>query len=206
MTERKHLLAILITASFLLSGCVVVKHLEKNDILIQEINKNPLEWKKIAILPFTGDPAYRKSGAEWFSFLLKKHPSFEIIGPATAEIRLREGGFQLSDTRIEEDQAIEAGRYLGADAVIVGSAKIKAERGMPLVVGASLIDMNTKKIVVTAVNSGSFAGGYDPEKRLKGATELTAREIIRVLDDISGVQTIPKEKFPEEGESFEMEF
>ena len=187
---NKVLFKIVIAGFFLLSGCETTKYFHKDESFTQE-KLEKQNWRKIAILPFTGNPAFRRVSAEMFSFHIHKQQHFEIIGPAIAEIELKKKGIELSDTEVEQKEAQKAGRLLGADAVIVGSITIKITvmQGHREVAGVSLIDISTGRIVATAIQSVWFTFPdifkLSEDKIFTSATERVANDILSMLHELT---------------------
>jgi hypothetical protein len=141
-------------------------------------------WKTIVVLPFTGDIAYRRVSDEWFAFQLYKLHLFEMIDPAVSEVELRKHGIETTEADIPIEAAQQAGRMFGADAVLVGSVQSKEWQGQ--VVGVSLIDIASGKVVATSIHSERNMLTTSSRKRSVAAAEDVARDIIDVLYEIAG--------------------
>ena len=184
--KKAVLLSMAIALFSLLLGCLeTVRHFERDEELVLE----RLNWGKIAILPFTGIPAFQRVSAELFSFHMCKQKHFVIIEPAIAEIELKKQRIELTKTQIKIEQAQKAGQILGVNAVIVGSIIIK--RGefpnfVNLVAGVSLIDVSTGKVVATSICSVPIQRLYGEHKVLPEATEGVANDILSILYELAG--------------------
>jgi hypothetical protein len=141
-------------------------------------------WKKIAVLPFTGDLAYRRVAGEWFAFQLDKLHLFEVVGPAVSDVELRKQGIEAAESDFALEAALKAGHLLGADAVLVGSVKIKEWQGP--VAGASLIDVSSSKVVATSIHSVNTMLTTSSQKQSVAAAEAVVRDISDVLLEIAG--------------------
>ncbi len=179
--------------SLLLSCGETVRHFERDE----ELDLERLNWGKIAILPFTGIPAFQRVSGELFSFHMCKQKHFVIIEPAIAEIELKKRGIELSKTQIEIEEAQKAGQILGVDAVIVGSIIIKrGEFSNPvnLVAGVSLINVSKRKVVATSICSVPIQRLYGEHKVLPAATEGVANDILSILYELAGETWNPPQK------------
>jgi hypothetical protein len=186
-TMKKVVLLSMTIALFpLLLGCLeTVRHFERDE----ELEMERLNWGKIAILPFTGIPAFQRVSGELFSFHMWKQKHFAIIEPAIGEIELKKRGIELSKTQIKIEQAQKAGQILGVDAVIVGSVIIKKGEFLNLgnlVAGVSLTDVSTGKVVATSICSVPIQRLYGEHKVLPEATEGVANDILAILYELAG--------------------
>ena len=188
-------LAVIILISFLFpAACIqAVEYSAKNDSFTHQAAGRKA-WKTIAVLPFTGDIACRRVSGEWFTFQLDKLRLFELIGPAVSEVELRKQGLVETDTDIAVGTAREAGRMLGADAVLVGAVKVERLQGP--VVGVSLIDVASGTVVATSVRSMPYLMTTSSRKRYAAATEEVARDISAVLYEVAGKPRPQPEKAP----------
>lgn len=197
----------LITISYLfLSGCVTVApppppYFEKDEVFIEEIEGESVTWRKIAILPFSGQPALRRFSAELFAFHVQKQQHFEIVGPAIAEIELKKKGIELADKKIELEAALEAGRLLGVDAVIVGDVSSFFVGGRKVKTGVSLIDIKSKGTIATSINSGLFpymevrpTVYIKSHRAVLSTVEEVANDILSVFYMLAGEEWTPPER------------
>jgi hypothetical protein len=181
----KPLFAVILISCLFPAACVQpVQYNAKDDSFTRQAADRKA-WKTIAVLPFTGDVAYRRVSGEWFSFQIEKLQLFELIGPAVSEVKLGKHGIETTESDIAPETAQEAGRMLGADAVLVGSVKAK-ELQSP-VVRASLIDVASGKVVATSAHSEGMNLMLASSRKLsRDATEDVARDIVDVLYEIAG--------------------
>lgn len=177
------------------AACVQpVRYSAKNEsFLRQHADMQP--WHKIAVLPFSGDPAFCRASAEWFTHLIGKHNLFEITGPAVAEVELGKQGMRLGDAEIPIDMAREAGRILGADGVIVGSIKTStAERSDIFwgkkVASVSIVDVSTGQVVATSCQSDVLMG-MDTSTVATSATERVVDDLLPVFYALAGRTLTP---------------
>ncbi len=181
---KKKFLAFMLISCLCATACVQpVQYKARDDSFTRQAAMKKT-WKKIAVLPFTGDLAYRRVSGEWFSFQLDKLRLFELIGPALSEVELRKQGIEAAESDIPLETALKAGHLLGVDAVLVGSAKIKEWQGP--VTGASLIDVASGKVVATSVHSVNTVLTTSSKKQSVAATEAVVRDISDVLFETAG--------------------
>jgi hypothetical protein len=181
---RKPLFTIMLFSCLITAACIQpVQYKARDDSFTRQAAVKKA-WKKIAVLPFTGDLAYRRVSVEWFAFQLDKLHLFELIGPAVSEVELRKQGIEAAESDIVLETALKAGHLLGADAVLVGSVKIKEWQGP--VAGVSLIDVSSGKVVATSVHSENTMLTTSSQKQSVAAAEAAARDISDVLFEIAG--------------------
>jgi hypothetical protein len=187
---------ILITLSFLLASCVQpVQYSAKDESFMrQDVERKP--WRRIVVLPFTGDPAFRRVAAEWFAFQVRKHNLFEIIDPSLAEIELKKQGCAIGEADIAIEDARKAGRALGAEAVVVGSITKRPYPGgigrWP-VAGVSIVDVATGTVVATSIQS-RILFTHDVHEYAMAAIERVAEDLIPVFYAAAGKMWTPPKK------------
>ncbi len=181
---KKMFLIVMLISSLCATACIQpVRYKAKDDSFTRQA-AGQKAWKKIAVLPFTGDLAYRRVSGEWFAFQLGKLRLFELIGPAVSEVELGKQGIEAAESDIALETAITAGRILGADAVLVGSVKTKEWQGP--VAGVSLIDVASGKVVATSIQSENMMLTTSSKKRSVAAVEDVARDISDILFEMAG--------------------
>lgn len=194
MLARITVLVILLTSA---ASCIQpVRYSMKNETFMKDPGR--VSWKKIAILPFTGDPAFRRVSAEWFALRVRSHKLFEIIGPGMAELELAEQGIAVGDAEIPVGTACAAGRALGADAVIVGSIRRRpypGGLGLWPVTGVSLLDASTCSVLATSIQPSKTLFSNDMQAFVISATEQVAEDVMPVLYVAAGRPwTLPKKE------------
>ncbi len=181
---NKYLFTIVLPACLFLASCIHPVEYNATDNSFTRQAAERKAWKTIAVLPFAGDLVYRRVTSEWFTYQLGKHGLFEIIGPGLCEVELRKHGIETAEADLPLETARKAGRMLGADAVLAGSVKVKEWQGP--VVGASLVDVASGKVVATSIRSAPNMFTISGKKRSVAVTEQTAADIIGVLYDMAG--------------------
>ncbi len=176
--------AVILVSCLCAAACVQPVQYKARDDSFTRQASGQKAWKKMAVLPFTGDLAYRRVAGGWFAYKLDKLHLFELIGPALSEVELRKQGIEAAESDIALETALKAGRILGADAVLVGSVKTQEWQGP--VAGVSLIDVASGKVVATSIHSRNMMLTASSKKRSVAATEDVVQDISDVLYDIAG--------------------
>ena len=127
---------------FVLFGCsskpgVAVKRFDHNESF------TPASWKKIAVLPFSGDKKFRRTSPEWFSFYLQKQQRYTIVTPTYAEIEIMNKGMGIPKNGFSLEAARQAARLLDAEAVFIGEIETRKISQSPVKLSIQLIDVKT---------------------------------------------------------------
>jgi hypothetical protein len=197
--KKAELIAIVLSLPLISAACVQpVQYTAKNELfLLQHADMKP--WRKIAVLPFSGDPTFRRVSSEWLVFLISKHDLLEIIGPTAAEIELGKQGVRMGDADIPIDVACEVGKLLGVDGVIVGSVRLRKERSAMQsglrIVGASIVDISTGKVVATSAQSNILSTS-ETKILAMASTEQVVADFLPVLYALTGRTWTPPLKLP----------
>ncbi len=178
-------LSLLVALLFVFSGCskpgVTVKPFDSTE------NFTPSSWDKIAVLPFSGEKKFRRTSSEWFSFYLQKQQRYTIITPTYAEIEIANKGMVLPENGFSIEEARQAARLLGADAVFVGNVEVKKISQSPVKLSLQLIDVKTgEKIATHWVGYPSWIFFWDNfQEYARLATEVAGRDFLKVLKDLA---------------------
>ena len=190
MQARIHLI-LLLGFLFVLTGCsskpgVAVKNFDLTE------NLTPSSWKKIAVLPFSGDQKFRRTSPEWFSFYLQKQQRYTIITPTFAEIEILNQGMSIPEKEFSIEEARQAGRLLGVDAVFTGNIKTRKISQSPVEISLQLIDVKTgKKIATHTIGYPSWVFLWDTfQEYVRLATETAGRDFLIVLKGFAEGQQI----------------
>ncbi len=169
--------------SLALASCVEpVRYSAKNEAFLRQ-HSGMQPWKKVVVLPFTGNPAFARTSAEWLAYQIGNHRLFEITGPAVAEIEMGRQGLRFGEGEIDRETAREAGRIFGADGVIVGSlttsaaGQVQAAGWEKKVAAVSVVDVSTGQVVATSVHEGLDS---------TAVTEEVANDFLPVLVALAG--------------------
>lgn len=160
-------------ATLLLSGCLQAASYEKHDPAFIEQEREQQQWKKLAVLPFSGSgsPESRYIVADWFAHKLRIEKLIEIISPMAAKTALKKHAIVVGDEQVSLPEAQRLGAMLGADAVVVGFID-------GLVVSASLIDVASGTVVATSVHAPKV------DYNLENATDQVCRDMVAVLREM----------------------
>lgn len=162
---------LLLAALFPLAGCAVgVGKLTIN----KAYSIPPSPWKKIAVLPFSGGPEFRRVAGEWLAFYIQKQSHYDIVSPTLAEIELGKQGMDLLEKEFTVEEAQKAGKLLGADAVITGKVGVRPGMALAVSVEVQLIETQSGEIVVTAT-------GLMPDP----PADVFSKEILAVLNELA---------------------
>ncbi len=168
-----------------LCGCskpgVVIKHFDYNE------RYTPSSWKKIVVLPFTGEKKFRRTAAEWFSFYLQKQPHYSIITPTLAEIEIEKSGMNIPEKGFSSEEARQAARLLGADAVFTGDVETQKRAKSPVKILIQLIDVKTgEKIATHTIGYPSMVFLWDNfQEYAKLATDAAGRDFLKILKGLA---------------------
>lgn len=195
MQGKVHL-NLLLAFLFVLSGCsskpgVTVKHFDFNQ------NLTPSSWKKIAVLPFSGDKKFQRTSAEWFSFHLQKQQHYSIVTPTFAEIEIADKGMIIPENKFSIEQARQAGQLLEVDAVLTGDVETTKRSKSPVKILIQLIDVKTGELIAThTIGYPSWVLLWDNfQEYVKLATDTAGRDFLKVLKGLADGKEI--EPLPE---------
>ena len=179
---------------FILSGCsskpgVTVKRFDFNESF------TPSSWKKIVVLPFSGNKKFRRTAAEWFSFYLQKQPHYSIMTPTLAEIEITGKGMDIPERGFSIEEARQAARLLKADAVFMGDVETQKRSKSPVKILIQLIDVKTgEKVATHTIGYPSWVLLWDNfQEYVKLATDAAGRDFLKVLKDIAENSTATRQ-------------
>ena len=192
--------AIVLSLSLLSASCVQSVHKVARDesFMKQEAGRNA--WRKVAVLPFKGEPAFRRVAAEWLAFRLRQHRLFEVVDPSLAEIELKKKGIPGGGAGTTVEKAREAGRLLGVDGVVIGTVDpVPSGRQEVSTVGASVVDMATGKVVANSTQSFSPWGGRRQESMIAAVNQV-AEDFVPIFHAAAGKPWTPPPKMKHQGQ------
>jgi len=138
------------------TGCQIHLQPEIKESFTSNESSAPDNWRQIAILPFSGNPAFRRVAAEWVSFHLGEQKDIQILEPALVEITLQHNGILLTTDGQISIGSKEAGKALNADGVLTGNLTIRHGMGLQAILELALIDVQTNEIVAKSVKWGGW--------------------------------------------------
>ncbi len=185
MQGRIHL-NLLLAFLFIVSGCsskpgVTVKRFDFNESF------TPSSWKKIVVLPFSGEKKFRRTSAEWFSFYLQKQPHYSIVTPTFAEIEIALKGMHIPEDGFSIEQARQAARLLEADAVFLGNVETRKISQSPVKILIQLVDVKTGETIAThTIGYPSWVLLWDNfQEYVRLATDAAGRDFLKVLQGLA---------------------
>ncbi len=190
--------AIVLSLLPLLASCAQSVHKVARDDSFMKQDAGRNAWRKIGVLPFTGEPAFRRVAAEWFAFRLHKHGLFEVVDPFFAEIELRKNGILIGEAAATVEEVRKAGQLLGVDGVVSGSVDPMPVRPGAPMVSAKIVDMATGKVVADSALSFPAWIGYRQEIMI-GAVDRIAEDFVPVFYAAAGKPWTPPPKKESQG-------
>jgi hypothetical protein len=188
--QGRILLNLFLAFLLVLCGCskpgVTVKHFDYNE------SYTPSSWKKIAVLPFSGDKKFRRTAAEWFSFYLQKQPHYLIMTPTFAEIEITNKGMDVPGNEFSIEQARQAARLLKADAVFIGDIETQKRSKSPVKILMRLIDVKTGEQIAThTIGYPAMVFLWDNfHEYVKLATDAAGTDFLKTLKDLADEKPI----------------
>lgn len=175
---RARSLCLALVTTLLLAACATPVHQPpaRDEAFI------PDHWETVAVLPFTGDAAFRRPAGEFFAHRMQKQPYFRIMTPGFAEFVLKRKGESLDATQITAEQAQKLGKLVEAQAVFIGNI-VLTRAGAVVFVRAEikLIDVSQGH-VVASVDEPSPPISYDGYDLAKVAENKAAAEMMVMLE------------------------
>lgn len=191
--------AIVLSLSLVLVSCVPPVHRMSRDESFMKQDAGRKAWRKVAVLPFAGDTAFRRTAAEWLAFRVGKHGLFEIVVPSLAEIELKKQGTLIGEAGATVEEAQRAGQMLGVDGVVFGSVDPSARGGRePAGVEARVVDVATGKVVADSLRSPLARVRY-AQRGVMAAVDLIAEDLAPVLYAVAGKAWTPPPKNETDG-------
>lgn len=177
-----------------LASCVQPVHRVSMDESFMKRDPVRKAWRRIAVLPFAGDPVFRRTAPEWLAFRVRGHGLFEIVDPSLAEIELGKKGISFGDAGASAGQAQRSGQLLGVDGVIFGSIDpSKRAGGGQAEVRARVVEVATGKVVADIVRSGVAQTRFG-RRGVMSAVDLVAEDLAPVFHAAAGKGwTLPRE-------------
>ena len=184
--------ATVLSLSLLLASCIQPAHRFSADDSFVKGAPGRKPWGRIAVLPFCGEPAFRRTAAEWLAFRARGQGLFEVVGPTLAEIELGNQGIVFREGGASADEAVAAGRILGVDGVVFGSV---APANVPVVdrlpaVTARVLDIATGKVVADSVQA-YFAWGGGGSDSVTAGVDRSVERLLPVFHAAAGKAWTP---------------
>ena len=147
----------------------------------------PSPWKKIAVLPFSGDQRFTRVAAEWFAHHLQKQSHFSIVTPTFAEIEIQKLGISSNEDKLSPEEARRAARSLGADALFLGQVEAQFRSRSPAKVSIQLIDLEREEpVAASTVGYPSILLKWaNYHEYVAYATDKAGEMFLKLLEDLA---------------------
>ncbi len=178
MNSRK--VSVIITASLLfLVGCA-------NPQLTQYRKEfTPTNWRTVAILPFSGDARFTATAADTFTIRLLGPKNLHVIQPSQTEISVKRLGIVPTPNGYGIGEVQRIAKEIDADVVIMGVVS-SYNNGMTMngFCTAKVIDAASGEIIAASYHPSGLLFGYSEHQGVIAATERTAKEILKILNEL----------------------
>ncbi|MDH5427839.1 MAG: hypothetical protein OEY57_06655 [Nitrospirota bacterium] len=183
--EKQLTFSVIFLLLFLVYGCQSLSQLEEEQEIHVESKEGftPHGWKQIAILPFTGNPAFTRVSAEWLAFQLRKQEQIKILNPALVELTLTLNGVQIAEDMEAFVATQELGKLLNAEGLLAGNLTMKYGLSLHARLMLTLVDTRTGEIVLKANMPDEILGGFSEHSHVEAVSERGAKEILKLLLD-----------------------
>lgn len=179
--------AVVLSLTVLAASCIQAIQKTERDESFMRPDPGRAAWRKVAVLPFSGNPAYRRVAAEWLAFRLDRHGLFRIVDPSAAEIELGKKGIRSGGSEVTAEEARTAGQALGADGVVTGSISPGPSTGPGILqaVRVRVVETATGKVVADSTRSGT-GRGKGGESPVFADVDAVAEDLVPVLFAAAG--------------------
>lgn len=168
----------------------------------------PPTWKKIVVLPFSGDPRFQKMAGEWFAYRIHNQAHYSIVPPNLAAIELQKKGMSPPEQGFDLEKAQQAGRVLEADAVVIGKIGVVVGVDVPAVANIQLVDAQTGEVVVSSITKDPVIARWGAYLHafVVGSLDQAAKDLLVVLNGLAKGKVVkPKREPPSSEEESETE-
>lgn len=174
----------------MVNGCANPSYFKK------DMNFMPVNWKRVAVLPFSGDVRFVQEGTDTFSLHLLGQNDFEVLSPSTIEYAINQVvAVQDSNTSFTVMQVQKIGSLVNADVIVVGNVT-SYNNGMTLngFATVKLIDVKSGKIIAASHKDSGLLFGFSEHQGVVKAVERTAKDILKALKEFAEKNTIVEPK------------
>lgn len=173
----KRVISLLIVC-FLMSSCANPSYLKINR---QFENSN---WKRIVVLPFSGDIRFRDEMTDVFAMQLLDQEKYEILEPSAIQDVIKKVVIETGDDVISIGDAQRIGQLVGVQAVFMGNVNAHRTAGaMNGFATVKLIDVDTGKIVVAAHKPSGLLMAWSEHQCVMKAVERAAKDLVKYLKE-----------------------
>jgi hypothetical protein len=165
------------------------------EFVMQSEKFTPNDWNQIAILPFSGNPAFTKMASDTFALHMLKQQHFKIVQPSTVEVSLRQIRVASSPSELSIQEAQKVGQIVNAEAVFIGDIT-SYNNGFTLNAFATvkLVDTKTGEIVAASHKPSGLLFGYSEHQAAIAAVKNVANEMLLILEELSKKNVITPTK------------
>jgi len=170
----------------LLTGCANPAYFRRN---VQFI---PVNWSRVAVLPFTGDIRFTQVATDTFNLHLLEQNDFMVLEPSTVEVA-------INKLAVREDfpgvfsvlQAQKIGQLVNAEAVFIGNiTSYNSGLTMNAFATVKLIDTKSGKIIAASHKPSGLLFVWSEHQCAVKAVERTAKDMLKVLKDLASKNEI----------------
>lgn len=158
----------------------------------QNVQFVPTNWSKIAVLPFTGDIRFTQVAADTFNLHLLGQNDFTILEPSTVEFAINKVIIKdVSPSSFTILDAQKIGEFINAEAVFIGNITSYND-GITLDAFATvkLVDTRSGKIIAVSHKPSGLIAAWSEHQCAMNAVERIAKDMLKVLKDLSKKNTI----------------
>jgi len=177
----------IISALLVLAGCANPEYFIKNDKFIES---GKVDIKQIAILPFSGESAFRNEVSDVFAMqLLKgiKGKKIRLIQPSNVRIVMEgtKANMALNNDSSFDAETKRLAQLLQADAVFIGEVR-SHQTGMTMngFVTVKLVDTKTGEIIAASHRASGLLFAYSVHQCVIAATENVTYDMVSAINDL----------------------
>ena len=179
---RTRLLALVLLGAVV--GCANPSYLRRSEGFV------PLNWSRIAVLPFSGDARFTEVATQTFISNFLEQSSFEVVEPSTVEVAMQQ---VLVAADIKETvgsitilQAQKVAQLVNADGVFIGTVT-SYNNGVTLNGFATvrLIDGRTGQVVASSHKPSGLLFGYSEHQGVVSAVERVGKDMSAILKELA---------------------
>lgn len=149
-----------------------------------EVNKNfkQTNWKRVAILPFSGDERFSEEVTDVFSMHLLKQDRYEVLEPAAIQDVIKKIVIEKTDNTISVGDAQRIGQLTNVDAVFLGNVNsYNNGASMNGFITIKLIDVASGKIVAATHKPSGLLIGWSEHQAVMNALERASKDMVKYL-------------------------
>lgn len=184
LTSNSGWITILVAVACAITGCANPSYFRRSQKF------TPINWSRIAVLPFSGDAQYREVATETFMLHLLQQNAFQLLEPSATEVAIRQ---VLVQEQIHGDvgqltvfQAQKVAQLLNVDGIFVGTITSYNDgltfNGFSTV---RLLDARTGEVVAASHKPSGLLIGWSVHQAVVAAVARTAKDMIVALEEVA---------------------